>query len=193
MLAVRNNTSTETRILDAARASIVDLGWKRTTLTEVARRAGLSRMTVYRRYPDAVAIYADLMSREWASPAPSDINAARTSAADIAALLADNVARLRRDPLFKRLIELDPELLLPYLTERRGRTQQAAIALLVPLIERGQKDGTIRPGAAELLARSILLTAQGFLVSSQTMTDAAIGADDLHSELTTLVERYLRP
>jgi hypothetical protein len=91
------------------------------------------------------------------------------------------------------LIELDPELLLPYLTERRGRTQQAALALLVPLIEHGQRQGAIRPGAAELLARSVLLAAQGFLVSSQTMTDAEVRADELHGELIALVERYLRP
>ena len=32
--------------LDAARACILDVGWKRTTLTEVARRAGVSRMTI---------------------------------------------------------------------------------------------------------------------------------------------------
>jgi AcrR family transcriptional regulator len=193
MLAVRHKDSTETRILDAARDSIVAIGWKRTTLTEVARRAGLSRMTVYRRYPDAVAIYAELMTREWADQAPTGVDAADTTAHGIAALMAERLRILRRDPLFQRLIELDPDILLPYLTQRRGRTQQAVLTLLVPLIEHGQGEGTIRPGSAELLARSILLAAQGFLVSSQTMTDAAVSADDLHAELIALIERYLRP
>jgi AcrR family transcriptional regulator len=193
MLTVRHKDSTETRILDAARDSIVAIGWKRTTLTEVARRAGLSRMTVYRRYPDAVAIYADLMTREWADQAPTGVDAADTTAHGIAVLIAERLDILRRDSLFQRLLELDPDILLPYLTERRGRTQQAVLTLLVPLIEHGQSDGTIRPGSAELLARSILLAAQGFLVSSQTMTDAAVNTDDLQSELIALVERYLRP
>jgi AcrR family transcriptional regulator len=193
MLAVRHNDSTETRILDAARDSIVAIGWKRTTLTEVARRAGLSRMTVYRRYPDAIAIYADLMTREWADQAPSGADAADTSAQGIAVLIAERLDILRNDPLFQRLIELDSDILLPYLIERRGRTQQAVLTLLVPLIEHGQSEGTIRRGPAELLARSVLLAAQGFLVSSQTMTDTAIGVDDLHTELIALVERYLRP
>lgn len=193
MLAVRHKDSTETRILDAARDSIVAIGWKRTTLTEVARRAGLSRMTVYRRYPDAVAIYADLMTREWADQAPTGVDATDTSAHGIAALVAERLDILRNDPLFQRLIELDSDILLPYLIERRGRTQQAVLTLLVPLIEHGQRKGTIRRGSAELLARSILLAAQGFLVSSQTMTDTEVGVDDLHAELITLVERYLRP
>jgi AcrR family transcriptional regulator len=193
MLAVRHKDSTETRILDAARDSIVAVGWKRTTLTEVARRAGLSRMTVYRRYPDAVAIYAELMTREWADQAPTGADAADTTAHGIAALIAERLDILRHDPLFQRLIELDPDILLPYLTERRGRTQQAVLTLLVPLIEHGQRERTIRPGSAELLARSILLAAQGFLVSAQTMTDGAVSPADLHAELIAVVERYLRP
>lgn len=193
MLAVRNKASTETRILDAARDSIVDIGWRRTTLTEVARRAGLSRMTVYRRYPDAVAIYADLMTREWADQAPTGVEAADTSAHGIAVLITERLDILRHDPLFQRLIELDPDILVPYLTERRGRTQQAVLALLVPLIEHGQIERTIRPGSPELLARSLLLAAQGFLVSRRTMVDSAVSDADLRSELITLVERYLQP
>ena len=38
-------------LLDAARAGILAVGWRRTTLTDVARRAGVSRMTIYRRWP----------------------------------------------------------------------------------------------------------------------------------------------
>lgn len=193
MLAVRHKDSTDTRILDAARDSIIAIGWKRTTLTEVARRAGLSRMTVYRRYPDAVAIYADLMTREWADQAPTGVDAADTTARGIADLIAERLDILGHDPLFRRLIELDPDLLLPYLTERRGRTQKAVLTVLVPLIAHGQRARTIRPGSAELLARSILLSAQGFLVSSQTMTDGAVSADELRAELIALIERYLRP
>jgi AcrR family transcriptional regulator len=193
MLTDRHKDATDMRILDAARDSIVDIGWKRTTLTEVARRAGLSRMTVYRRYPDAVAIYADLMTREWASEAPTGLDATDTSAHGIAVLIAERLDILRHDPLFQRLIELDPDILLPYLTERRGRTQQAVLTLLVPLLEHGQSERTIRLGSAELLARSILLAAQGFLVSPQTMVDTAVSDADLHSALITLIERYLQP
>ena len=51
--------------LDAARACILDVGWRRTTLTEVARRAGVSRMTIYRTWADMPTLLADLMTREW--------------------------------------------------------------------------------------------------------------------------------
>src|ERR1700750_979508 len=52
-------------LLDAARDSILAVGWKRSTLTDVARRAGVSRMTVYRRWPDMQGLLGELMTREW--------------------------------------------------------------------------------------------------------------------------------
>src|SRR4051812_21068673 len=52
--------------LDAARDCILDVGWRRTTLTEVARRAGVSRMTIYRTWADMPTLLSDLMTREWA-------------------------------------------------------------------------------------------------------------------------------
>ena len=36
-------------VLDAARACVLDVGVRRTTLSDVARRAGVSRMSLYRR------------------------------------------------------------------------------------------------------------------------------------------------
>src|SRR3954452_12956483 len=51
--------------LDAARDCILDVGWRRTTLTEVARRAGVSRMTIYRSWSDMPRLLGDLMTREW--------------------------------------------------------------------------------------------------------------------------------
>ena len=71
MTSLRHNPATEARsaadlALDAARDSILDVGWSRTTLTGVARRAGVSRMTIYRKWPDMGTLLADLMTREWA-------------------------------------------------------------------------------------------------------------------------------
>ncbi|MCW2850996.1 MAG: TetR/AcrR family transcriptional regulator, partial [Nocardioides sp.] len=65
MPSLRNNPSGEPgdAYLDAARACILDVGWRRTTLTEVARRAGVSRMTIYRSWSDMQTLLGDLMTR----------------------------------------------------------------------------------------------------------------------------------
>ena len=41
------------------------VGVRRTTFSDVARRAGVSRMTLYRRFPDLEAVLSALMTREF--------------------------------------------------------------------------------------------------------------------------------
>lgn len=53
-------------VLDAAAELLMTVGVRRTTLAEVARCAGVSRMTLYRRWPDLRALVRAVMTREWA-------------------------------------------------------------------------------------------------------------------------------
>jgi AcrR family transcriptional regulator len=195
------------RALDAARAAILDVGWRRTTLTDVARRAGVSRMTLYRRWPDMQTLLADLMTREWtdladASAPPTPTDGTGSTRELVAGGVAATVAALRGNELFARIVQVDPELLLPYLLDRRGRSQDAILARLEAALTAGQADGSVRPGNARLLARSVVLAAHGFALSAQTMTDPGDHAPgdpggpaegDLGTELRALVDRYLAP
>lgn len=199
MTSIRNNASTEDRLLDAARDCILSVGWKRTTITDVARRAGVSRMTVYRTYPDMTSIFGDLMTREWVS-VMAEVMAGEHTEGDevswpqrVADQLVHSAAALRLNPLFHRIVDVDPELLLPYLLDRRGRSQQAVLELLAAGIAEGQAAGGLRDGDTQLLARVVLLTAQGFVLSPQTMVEGDITPDALDAELADLVRRYLTP
>jgi AcrR family transcriptional regulator len=175
-------------LLDAARAAILAVGWKRTTLTDVARRAGVSRMTLYRRWPDMQTLLADLMTREFAGAVrPGD------PGDGLAPGIAAAVATLRANPLFRKIVEVDPELLVPYLLDRRGRTQDVLLGLVGSAIATGQEAGQVRAGDPTLLARSLLLAAHGFAISAQTMTGDGVTEDALDAELVRLVEGYLAP
>src|SRR3954471_6017840 len=59
--------SLQDQILDAARGTVPACGVRRAPVDEVARRAGVSRMTVYRRHPDGAALLRALMAREFAA------------------------------------------------------------------------------------------------------------------------------
>ena len=192
--AERVEAGTGGRLLDAARAAILSVGWRRTTATEVARRAGVSRMTLYRTYPDMPALLADLMTREWTGVVTgieaSDDDA---GAVGIAAALVQTVAALRRNDLLHRIVEVDPELLLPYLLERRGRSQETVLDLVADRVARAQATGGVRRGDPVLLARAVVLAAHGWLLSAHTMVDRQVGARALDQELADLVARYLAP
>jgi AcrR family transcriptional regulator len=196
MTSLRHNAETapQSAYLDAARACILDVGWRRTTLTEVARRAGVSRMTIYRAWPDMPAVLGDLMTREWGdlvarAVADADRATASTAADRLVAEVTATSRALRDNELFVRIVELDPELLLPYLLTRRGRSQQALADLAAGRIREGQADGSIRDGRPVVMARALVLAVHGFVLSLHTMVDDEVEETDLDAELEQIVRR----
>ncbi|MFJ7902184.1 TetR/AcrR family transcriptional regulator [Streptomyces sp. NPDC096198] len=199
MTPIRHNASDSDPVLDAVRDCVLAVGVRRTTLTDVARRAGVSRMTLYRRWPDVRSLVGDLMTREWikaataAMPEPGGGMDARTL---IVEGLVRGVDTFRTHPLFCKIIDVDPELLLPYVLDRRGASQDALLELLADVLVAGHADGSVRPGHPQRQARSLLLVAQSFTLSLRTMTeedDADLGTEAFYGELRTILERTLTP
>ncbi|GAA2202882.1 TetR/AcrR family transcriptional regulator [Streptomyces bangladeshensis] len=186
-------------VLDAVRDCVLAVGVRRTTLADVARRAGVSRMTLYRRWPDLRTLVGDLMTREWidvatrAMPEPAPGTSTRRRIVDG---LVAGVEAFRAHPLFRKIVDVDPELLLPYVLDRRGASQEALLALLADALREGHADGSVRPGHPERQARAVLLTVQSFTLSLRTMTDEddpELDSAAFLGELRTLLERTLTP
>jgi AcrR family transcriptional regulator len=181
-------------ILDAARACILDIGLRRTTLADVARRAGVSRMTVYRQYGDLATIVSALLTSELvglieaagqdAAPLPT----ARERLVEAGVLV---VERLAHHPLWCKVLDLDPELLLPLVVDRFGSTQRAAVELVAEQVEQGQRDGSVRAGDPQLLATCLLLTAQSFVFSARIIA-AQHKSEQTGGELRRLLDGYLQ-
>ncbi len=174
MTPIRHNHSDADPVLDAARDCVLAVGVRRTTLTDVARRAGVSRMTLYRRWPDVRTLVGDLMTREWVGVALSAMPERRPGAPArprIVDGLVAGVAAFRAHPLFHKILDVDPELLLPYVLDRRGASQDALLALLRDALEEGHADGSVRRVHPELQARALLLVVQSFTLSLRTMTE----------------------
>lgn len=186
-------------MLDAVRDCVLAVGVRRTTLTDVARRAGVSRMTLYRRWPDVRSLVGDLMTREWvgvATRAMPDPRPDRSARDLVVEGLVDGVAAFRAHPLFRKIIDVDPELLLPYVLDRRGASQDALLELLGGALRDGHADGSVRACHPQLQARSVLLTVQSFTLSLRTMTDEDdpdLTTAAFLAELRTILERTLTP
>src|SRR4051794_35398407 len=83
-------------IAAAVRNSVLAVGVRRTTLTDVARRAGVSRMTLYRLVPDVETLLLDVLTRELGallSEIEATVARKRTARARLVAL---SVAAARR-------------------------------------------------------------------------------------------------
>lgn len=195
MTSTRHNPEVEVSqnqaYLDAAREALLDLGWSRTTLTEIARRAGVSRMTLYRTWPDMNSLLGDLMTREWSDVLVVSEEVDRRKR--VVASVVDSIKSLRKNEVFARIIELDPERLLPYLLERQGRSQELLISFLEASIHEGQALDQIRPGDAHVIACAILLQAHGFALSAQTFAENDEQMIKVDYQFTDALMRYLAP
>lgn len=199
MTPIRHNHSDGDAVLDAVRDCVLAVGVRRTTLTDVARRAGVSRMTLYRRWPDVRSLVGDLMTREWVAVATGAMPERRPGS-DARGLIVDGlvagVEAFRVHPLFRKIVDVDPELLLPYVLDRRGASQEALIALLGDAVREGHADGSVRTGHVERQARALLLIVQSFTLSLRTMTDEDdpdLSSEAFLVELRSILERTLTP
>lgn len=186
------NAIPEQQILDAAYELLLAVGMRRISMADIARRAGVSRATLYRRWPNVRAVIGALTTREFAA---LTTDAFASDAATARAGLVDGIVQVVRavrvHPLTRKIIDVDPEFLLPYLLERRGTSTAAQLELLEAGL--GVDDGSIRAGNPAVLARALWLTAWSFALTAPVLVDAHASLDELDEELRQLLDRYLQP
>ena len=180
-------------LLDAARSCILEFGASRTTLSEVARRSGRSRPTIYSRWPDARGMVADVLTREMLdiieTARPGDAGSGRAALVDHVVAIA---AAIRADALFGKLVAVDQDMLATYVFRRLGSSQRASLRMLEGWVSKGQRDGSIRAGRPAVLARMVLLTVQSVIQSGQLVADR-LPPKHLDRELRRLLDSYLKP
>ncbi|QIG41057.1 TetR/AcrR family transcriptional regulator [Microbacterium sp. 4R-513] len=180
---------TETALLDAALAEVIAHGIRRTTASDIARRAGVSRQTLYRYWPDAQSVFAALVTRELIAALPADDGPGDLE--ELVALLVSTAGRVRRMPLLRRLRDTDPELLGRYVLTRLGTSQRAIHTDLARRLRAGQADGFVRTGDPDALSATVLLIAQSAVLSAP-LVEEWLPPDAWSVELTRALEGYLR-
>ncbi len=192
---VRSASASADPVLRAAHEAVLEIGLGRLTLAEVARRAGVSRMTVYRRYDDLDRLVSALLVVEF--------GAVIAEAADRAGREATGRARLVREvihvtrataehPLMRRILELDPEMLMPLVVDRLGSSHRIALDRLRELLAAGQSDGSIAPGDVEAMALQVM-SMSAIHVFSARAYDSVDPRARRWPELERALDGYLRP
>lgn len=184
------DVDTQSALLDAALDEVLAHGIRRTTASDIARRAGVSRQTLYRYWPDVQALLAALVTRELSAVIPRDEQ--EPTLDGFAAELVETADRIRALPLVHRLRDTDPELFARYILERLGTSQRGVHRELATRIAEGQAAGRLRPGEPSELAAMLLLIAQS-AVQSAPLVAEWLPDDAWRRELHIAVVGYLRP
>ncbi len=179
-------------ILRAARDAVIEFGVRRTTLTEVAKRAGVSRPTVYRRWPHTGALVADLLVLELREIAVANVPATGPGRKRLVTAIVAGSAQMRSNPVFGKIFRADTDIMLTYVFERLGRNQRKLITLFATVIQEGQRDGSIRDGDSRQMATMLLLITQSAVQSAGTVEDW-LDAEHLDIELAHAIDAYLAP
>jgi hypothetical protein len=105
--------------------------------------------------------------------------------------MVEVVRRLPDAQLFQRVVDVDPELLLPYLTDRIGATQRLAIGQVRRMLGEGVADGSIRRADLDTLALTAVMAATPFVVSARLLDETARTA--ALDELARMLDCWLSP
>ncbi|HEV7851327.1 MAG TPA: helix-turn-helix domain-containing protein [Mycobacterium sp.] len=193
MLSISNDTPPDLgdRILDAAASCVLAYGVDRVTLAEIARRAGVSRPTIYRRWPDTRALLAALLT----SRIVGVLRGVPTRGSGREALVERIVGvaeRLRHDDVVMSVLHSAPELAMVYIAERLGTSQQILIDAVAAELTAAQRDGSVRAGDPRQLAAMCLLITQSTIQSAR-IVEPILDADTLAVELAHSLNGYLKP
>ncbi|GAB3582222.1 TetR/AcrR family transcriptional regulator [Calidifontibacter terrae] len=190
------NESVDDALWRAVRAEIVAYGVSRATVTSIAERAGVSRMTVYRRAGGIQQLVLDALAHELGSVATTvDVSGVDDPAAAVADVACEVIERLRASELLGALRRHDPDLLLPYLGGHFGRGQRSLTAMLALGLEQA-RSRAVELGeplrdvvSTQLQARFLMQSLQTFVLAPD---DEALPPAVVHTEVRHLLESYLR-
>lgn len=165
-------------VLDGALEAFLDLGMRRTSMGDIARRSGISPATLYRRFASKSAVVQAVGFREvrrFLADADDLLAELDEQDADVETLLTELafavIDAIRRHKLLQRLLRTEPEIVLPLLTVNGGPIIDLGREYLTDFIRGLQREGKLpsydAAPIAEVMARlavSFALTPQSVLV-----------------------------
>jgi AcrR family transcriptional regulator len=180
------------RILDAAYVQFSRMGILRSTMEDVARRAGVSRITVYRRFATKDALVEHVIRREFRRYFDQfliDIEQADNAADRVVLGFVSSLRAIRGNPLIGGLIAAEPDLLLPSMINDGGQTLASVRQFVAGQLRREQRAGNMAKELnPDLVAELMVRVSASFL----TIPSHIIDLDD-DEQLAAVARQFLVP
>ena len=165
MTQAKDPLSLHDRLLAATYRCVERFGLGKTTIDDIAKESGVSRATIYRQFAGGRdELLLETVGWELSNYFNRLADQVR-DAPSLAELLRRGLAYAHRSvaehAVLRKVMETEPERLLPLLTTESAKTLPFIADFLLPYLRREAEAGRLRPGvdidrAAEYLARSIL-------------------------------------
>ncbi|WP_394618867.1 TetR/AcrR family transcriptional regulator [Lentzea sp. JNUCC 0626] len=181
-----------TRLLDAAYEQFRRKGIKRSSVADVAKLAGLSRITVYRRFATKDALVQQVVRREFRRYFDQfivDVQGAETVADRVVVGFVSSLRAIRDNPLIGGLMEVEPDAVVPSMTGDEGRTLAAVREFVASRLRWEQHAGTVAEAVdVDVVAEMMVRISASFLVIPSHVIDL-----DDDEQLRAVARRYLVP
>ena len=173
-----DESTTVTAILDAAFELFLDFGFRKVSIEDVARRAGVSRVTIYRHYAGKNDLFLAVSLRELRReiddiehtlddlPPDSDI---------IVEALVMLLRKVRRGPLLRRILETEPEWLAVQATLEAADVLKLTTALAARFLRQPRFCGLFADEHIDTIAELFVRVLQSALLTPGGL----LGSDDL--------------
>jgi AcrR family transcriptional regulator len=161
----RDPLSLHDRLLEATYRCVERFGMAKTTIDDIVKESGVSRATIYRQFAGGRdELLLETVGWELANYFSRLADHVR-EAPSLASLLEQGLAFAHRSltehTVLRKIMDTEPERLLPLLTTESAKSLPFIADFLLPYLRREAEAGRLRAGvdldrAAEYLARSIL-------------------------------------
>lgn len=183
---------TKTRLLDAAHEQFCRVGIQRCTMEDVARRARVSRVTVYRRFATKGALIEEVVRREFRRYFDQfliDIGRAETVSERVVVGFVSSLRALRHNPLIGGMMAAEPDLVAPSMISDGGQTLATVRRFLAGQLRREQRAGTVSSELdTDLVAEMMVRISASFLAIPGEVVDL-----DDEAQLAAVARQFLVP
>jgi len=181
-----------TRLLDSAYEQFCRMGIQRSTMEDVARRADLSRITLYRRFATKDVLIEQVVLREFVRYFHQffrDIDRAETVTDRVVVGFVSSLRAIRDNPLIGGLIHDEPGLLVSSMVGDNGRTLAAVRKFVAGQLRREQQAGNVSDRVnSDLVAEMMVRVCASFLAIPSHVLDV-----DDDEQLAAVARQFLVP
>lgn len=171
-------------ILEAATHVFSRFGFRKASIDDIAKRAGIGKGTVYLHFDSKEALFATVVRQVWGAVIEGQLAAMRGLKTADGKLRAFLGARMDQLTAIARTLQITDEtarellpLALPYLAETRARE----LALIEGILADGVRAGAMKVREPRLVASGLLgwLDGMNFIFSPEAMAEQRASEDAL--------------